>query len=95
MGYTVIILEKARKDIFEAYLYYETIYPQLANRFETEVFDTIETIELSPFSYRKIKGNNRQLKLKSFSYVVVYRIEKQMILIARVFHTKRNPRSKF
>ena len=95
MNYNIIFLEKANIDVAKAYKYYGEIAEKLIDKFDADLEKTIELIKNNPKHYRKVKRENRQLLMHIFSYVVVYRIEKESILIARVFHTSRNPRYKY
>lgn len=94
ISYTVLFLEKANKDIRDAYKYYETIELALAKKFEKDLDETLALIKNNPLHYRKVKNENRQLLMKIFSFVIVYRVITQQILITRVFHASRNPKHK-
>jgi plasmid stabilization system protein ParE len=95
MIYTLIYLEKAEEDIEKAFEYHEKIQANLGFRFEEDLDKTIDLIEKNPLHYRKINGENRQLLMSVFSYLVVYQVVEDKILIARIFHTSRNPKNKY
>ncbi|MBL7731821.1 MAG: hypothetical protein JNM88_11640 [Chitinophagaceae bacterium] len=48
-----------------------------------------------PSYFGKVKKNFRQAALKRFPFVVVYEIIGYEVIVYAVFHTSRNPRSKF
>lgn len=95
MKYSIIFLEKATVDIAHAYKYYGEIDEKLIIKFEIDLEQTIERIKMHPKQYRIIKRTYRQLLMETFSFVIVYRIINETILITRVFHTSRNPLDKF
>ena len=95
MIYTLIYLDKAEKDIEEAFEYHEDIQENLGFRFEEDLDKTIDLIEKNPLHFKKANKENKQLLLNVFSYLVVYQVVQDKILITRVFHTSRNPRYKF
>ncbi|HUM53179.1 MAG TPA: type II toxin-antitoxin system RelE/ParE family toxin [Chitinophagales bacterium] len=95
MSYSIVFLEKANIDVAKAYKYYGEIGENLIDKFDDDLEKTIERIKNNPKHFRKVKRENRQLLMDIFSYVVVYRLEKESILITRVFHTSRNPKYKF
>ena len=95
MIYTVVFLESATNDIATTYEYYATIDIKLIDKFEVALKNTVSVLSKNPKHYRKVKGENRQILIKGFNFVLVYQIQKSEILIARVFHTSRNPMHKF
>ena len=94
-NYKLVFLAKANIDVAKAYKYYGEIGENLINKFDADLEKTIERIKNNPKHFRKVKRENRQLLMDIFSYVIVYRIEKETILITRVFHTSRNPKYKY
>ncbi len=95
MIYTIIYLDKAEEDIEEAFEYHEDIQENLGFKFEEDLDKTIDLIEKNPLHFRKVNGENRQLLMSIFSYLVVYQVVQDKILVARVFHTSRDPRYKY
>lgn len=94
MSYSIIFLKKANIDVAKAYKYYGEIGENLIDKFDEDLEKTIALVKNNPKHYRKVKRENRQLMMEVFSYVVVYRIVKDTILVTRVFHTSRNPKLK-
>lgn len=95
MIYTLVYLEKANEGIEDAFEYHKKIQENLGFKLEEDLDKTIELIEKNPLQFRKVKNEKRQLLLSIFSYVVVYQVIGTEIIIARVFHTSRNPKSKY
>lgn len=58
------------------------------------VEDSLRIIEKRPTSFQIQKRNFRQVVLKPFPYVLVYRVRKEEIFIHKIFHTSRNPKKK-
>ena len=95
MSYDVVFLDSANIDIAKAYKYYGEIGENLIDKFEEDLNKSITEIKKNPKHYRKVKRETRQLLMTVFSYVVVYQVVGDKIVIARVFHTSRNPKSKY
>jgi len=79
----------------EAYEWYEAQKPGLGERFLEVLSSVFEKIRVHPERYGKVKRSYRQVRLHRFPYVVVYEIMGDSIVVFTVFHTSRNPSSKF
>jgi mRNA-degrading endonuclease RelE of RelBE toxin-antitoxin system len=79
----------------EAYDWYEQQSKGLGEIFLSELNTCYKKIETQPTFYKKAKKNFRQIRLKRFPYLVVYEILKSEVVVFAVFHTSRNPNSKF
>lgn len=93
MSHTTLLLVKARKELSDAFLWYEDKQPGLGDRFANEVFNKLAEIESHPDRYPiKIK-NLREVRIAVFPYLVIYRIEKlkKQVIVVSIFHIKRNP----
>lgn len=71
MAYKVIKVVEIIKDVSEALDYYYSISSELSLRFEHELEDVFDKLELSPFTYFSIGNGYRRVKLRSFPYMVV------------------------
>jgi len=95
MAYELFISKQADGDIFDAIDYYDKINPLLSDRFLTELFDTLQKIRNNPQFYSFISSNSmdkfRDVKLRSFPYVVIFEIHKTIVYIAAVMHTSKKP----
>lgn len=93
MAYRLIILKAAADDTTEAYNYYEEIQTGLGNRFLAELLIKFNEISKHPQYYGFIDEQNiiRDVKLKSFPYLVVYEIENEAVVIYSVHCAYRNP----
>ena len=95
MVYELFISTQADGDIFDAIDYYDKINPLLSDRFLNELFDTFQKIKNNPQFYSYISSNSmdkfRDVKLKSFPYVVIFEIHEMIAYIGAVMHTSRKP----
>ena len=79
----------------DAYDWYEHKSKGLGEIFLSELNNCYQKIEVQPTFYGKTKKNFRQIRLKRFPYVVVYEILNSEVVVFAVFHTSKNPKSKF
>ena len=79
----------------DAYDWYETQKPGLGEEFLDELDGVYFKLEAHPAYFGKAKKNFRQVALKRFPFVLVYEIIKTEVVVFAVFHTSRNPKSKF
>jgi len=93
--YQLILKPRAINMAKEAYGWYEEKQTGLGGIFLSELYSCYDKIESWPTAYTKIKKDFRHIVLKTFPYVVVYKIIKNDIIIYAVFHTSRNPKGKF
>ncbi len=64
---------------------------------KSEIYNRIKDLERHPERYPERKQFFREAKIKTFPYLVIYRIdeEEKVILISSIFHTSRNPETKY
>jgi plasmid stabilization system protein ParE len=97
MTYTYEILLKARKELLEAWEWYEDRQEGLGERFKNQVYQKIKQVVQNPEHYAKRKESFREAKIDVFPYLLIYKIarKKKVVTIVSVFHTKRNPKRKY
>ena len=95
MTYKIILENRAITDSKTAYNYYELIQVGLGDRFMRALEGRINSIRLNPKLFRKIKDEIRQVSLKKFPFVIIYEIFEDIVIVYAIFHTSRNPDSKF
>lgn len=97
MSYRTEFLTKARLELLEAWIWYEDRQPGLGDRFKKQVDTVIGSIEQNPEQYKEIKKSYRQVAMKVFPYLLIYKISKRkkIVAIVSVFHTHRNPKKKY
>ncbi len=79
----------------DAYDWYETQQNNLEELFLNSLNDCLKRIESHPKVNSKVKSNYRQARLRKFPNVVVYEIIDTDIIVFSVFHTSRNPKTKY
>ena len=93
--YSIEIRPKAELDTENAIDYYFAISIDLAVRFKDELYATYEKIAANPQFYkyltRKEKGQIRFTRLKSFPYIVIFRVKGKTVVVTSVFNTHRKP----
>ncbi len=71
--------------------WYESKADGLGLRFTDEIDSTLERIKLNPDSYQKVVKDIKRIMVNRFPYSLFYTIEKDILVILRVFHNKRKP----
>jgi len=96
-AYSYEILQKARKELLDAWMWYEDKQEGLGDRFKNEIVKKIKQIVLTPERYPERKKSFREAKIEVFPYLLIYKIakRKKMIAIVSIFHTNRNPGKKY
>lgn len=97
MSYTVTLLERARKELLDAWDWYEEKQPGLGDRFLDEVNGMLKQIAKTPDRYPERKKKFREARIKVFPYLIICRVHNQRMIIAigSVFHTSRSPKKKY
>lgn len=95
--YRIEILVKARRELLEAWEWYEDRQEGLGDRFRNEVFEKISQIEKTPERYPERKKSFREARIDVFPYLVIYKIakRKKIIAVVSIFHTSRSPKKKY
>ncbi|WP_310380073.1 type II toxin-antitoxin system RelE/ParE family toxin [Flavobacterium sp.] len=86
--------QKAVFDIKEAYLYYEEQRIGLGNRFLKTLESYLQRVQKYPEHYQIKRKPYREAFIKDFSYLIIYEIEGNKIIVYAVFNTWRNPSKK-
>ena len=82
----------AEADAAEAIRWYAEQKPDLASRFFEALSVTLRNIEDNPKLYPVVDGEMRRALLpKPFLYMVLYRIESDMVSVYAVLHQARDP----
>jgi len=97
MSFSIELLPRARKELLDAWDWYEDKWTGLGDRFVREVEKKLQQIEKTPERYAERKKGFREARIKVFPYLVIYRIQKRKRIIAinSIFHTSRNPKKKY
>jgi plasmid stabilization system protein ParE len=97
MKYTLIVSTRAEREHLKIVDWYTRRSFQATENFLLELKDTFDKITTAPFHYRSPKKNYREIRMKKYPYYVVYSINehKKQINVLTIYHTSRNPESKF
>jgi plasmid stabilization system protein ParE len=91
--YTVQIAPPAEREIAGAVDWYSSKNPIAADAFRTIVFDAVEMIAHSPFSWPKVSDRGvRKLVLPRYPYSMFYSVAGSIVTILAVTHHRRVPR---
>src|ERR1035437_5604812 len=95
--YHIIYHPLAEKEYLESVSWYEDNLTGLGSDFIREVEKVLTHIETNPFLYAVKKQQLREALIKTFPYVIVYKIipKQKQIIIVSVFHTSRHPVLKY
>jgi len=97
MAYSYRFNQQSHDEYIEAYEWYELKQKGLGDKFMNCVDKRLEQIKEHPEYYGKRYGNYRETKVENFPYMIVYEFlkRKQLIHIAAIYHSKRNPHKKY
>lgn len=93
MRYQLKVSTTAFLETEDAYTYYEEQSVGLGERFLKSVEDAYSKLSQNPQYYSYIRGdkNIRDIKIKTFPFVIIFQIVEHTVLVLRVFNTNRNP----
>jgi plasmid stabilization system protein ParE len=97
MTYKIELLPRARKELLDAWDWYDDRWSGLGDRFMAEITKKLAQIEKTPERYVERKNGFRETKIKVFPYLIIFRVQKRkkIIAISSIFHTSRNPKKKY
>jgi len=85
------ILESAKQDLLEGYLFYERQGEGLGEYFINTLFSDIESLRLYAGVHQIIFGFHRLLS-KRFPYAIYYKIEGEEVIVYAVLDCRRDPK---
>lgn len=94
MSYELIITRKAKIEINEAYIYYETAKPGLGEKFIGLLEVYFNRIINSPEQFPKKKHPYREAFIKKFPYLIIFEIRSNRIIVYSVFNSWQDPENK-
>ncbi len=94
MNYRISIEAEARQELNDAATWYEERSKGLGSKFIDSFLEVLDYLETHPLIYATIQGEYRQVLIKVFPFVIVYKVEDSEVRIIAVFHTSRNPDKK-
>jgi plasmid stabilization system protein ParE len=88
----VIVRPEARRELYEAFHWYEDRRAGLGEDLLLVVDAAIEQIRRAPETYPVVHRNVRRVLTKRFPYGVFYVVEPERIVVLAIFHGRRDPR---
>jgi plasmid stabilization system protein ParE len=88
----VVFAPQAREELLEGTDYYRDRSSQAADNFQIDVANAIDLLQQFPGAGSPISQSARRLRLRSFPYQFIYRVEGEDIRVYAVAHLKRKPR---
>lgn len=93
MAFNVIIKPDANQDIIEAADWFEEQNPSLSLDFILILSETLKRIKNNPCHFQKRYKHIHVVFTRKFPFGIYYTIEKEIIFVHAVLHTKRNPKT--
>ena len=87
----VLFTEAARSESLMAFDYYHERSEQVASRFLQRLDAACEWLSKYPETGKPLSTRTRRYLMKTFPYLVVYRITEDAVWIVGVVHEKRDP----
>ncbi len=95
MPLKIVFRDKALKEMYQAFWWYEERKIALGELFLERIDAALIELKANPESFQQIYKKFRHFQLKKFPFVIVYKIYDNEIVIFSLFHTKRSPKGKF
>lgn len=92
MKYYLRLADEALTDIEQAAQWYEDKRKGLGKEFSEITVNYLEYLARNAHSHAKVHGEYRELVMKRFPFVIVYRIIKEKeVVVLGIIHTKKHP----
>jgi plasmid stabilization system protein ParE len=88
----VVWLPGAHSELREAVAHYDSIRPELAERFVAEVEQTITRIADGPLHYALVDKEKRRAGVRKLPYGLFFLVEETRVVIIACFHGRRHPK---
>ncbi|MBS1936969.1 MAG: type II toxin-antitoxin system RelE/ParE family toxin [Bacteroidetes bacterium] len=89
------IREEAEQDIRSALAWYQLQKPGLELEFLEALDETLSFLLEKPRRVHRIKGTIMSFPMGRFPFSIIHASTDEELLIIRVYHQKRNPRTRF
>lgn len=91
----IVLKQEAKSEIVESYLFFEERQHGLGEAFFKELEQLFQLISLNPRLFPAYRKSLKKVAMRRFPYIIIYEIENTSIIVYAVFHTSRNPASRF
>jgi toxin ParE1/3/4 len=88
----VFWLPEADAELKEALARYESVRPELGQRFAEAVNRTVEAIAAGPLHFAVVEKERRRAGVRRFPYGIYFIVEETRIVVIACFHGKRHPK---
>lgn len=97
MSYSLVLSERALDDLLDGWDWYEDKQEGLGDKFKDTIYKCLNVIKSNPDIGTKRRRTYREVVVKNFPYIVIYKTDKRSknIFISTIFHTGRNPAKKY
>lgn len=91
MSLEIIVSAEAKRELSDAFEWYELQKPGLGVRFFDAVDKTVQKIALQPEAYSIKVKNYRSAIVADFPYLIIYEFQNKLnkLAVLQVFHTAR------
>lgn len=91
MGYNLKYDPKFKIEVVEIYdWYFKEGGETLALTFLDKMMEAIQFIERNPLSMVRYKTNIHKINLRTFPYKILFKVNKNDVIVLAIFHHKRN-----
>jgi len=95
MKYPVILSTGVEQELEEAALWIENERAGFGEKFITAFDETVNHPSRTPFAYAVKYKSCREISIGRFSYILVFKIIDEVVLIVRLMHTSRHPKKRY
>lgn len=81
----------AVEEVSEALANYQALDANLSKRMVREIDDALARIQRFPEGWHPLSGGLRQLRRKSFPYLLIYKVQSESIAVVAFASTHRRP----
>ena len=92
MTLAVVFRPEAQDDLLQARDWYERQQPGLGAAFGVALDEAVVRIQAMPLMYAMVLRDIRRGKLRTFPYLIYYRVLSDRIEVIAVLHGSRNPK---
>lgn len=94
-NFLVLIPEAVYEELNQVFAYYEERQTDLGVRFLDDWEETMDNLELRPFIHQIQFKQFRSVKFNRFPFLIIYKIEKQTIILYKLVHAKSDPAKRY
>jgi plasmid stabilization system protein ParE len=93
MSWRLLVRREARSELAEAIDWYQSQHPDFGHRFLRAFLEAVNKLVENPYLFQCLDDNIRRvrLRLKDFSYNLLYFIQEDRVVIVACAHAKRRP----